>query len=223
LGKEVVVNQEKLYICEIFESIQGETSLAGTPTTFIRVAGCPLRCTWCDTTYAYAQGEMMSLSDIVDKVLLYKWLNVCVTGGEPLFQSSTISLLKTLLQHGHAVSLETSGAFSIADIPPGVKIILDVKCPASGMSDAMDRTNFSRITHDDEVKFVIANRSDYDYAKNLSLAHDFFSKTPNVLISPVHGLVEPKEIVAWILTDRLPFRLNLQLHKYVWDINSRGV
>jgi 7-carboxy-7-deazaguanine synthase len=217
------VDKESLLICETFESIQGETSLAGIPTTFVRLSLCPLRCTWCDSTYSHAPGTKMSISSIIDIVDQYGWRAVCVTGGEPLYQAATIPLLTTLIEKKYSVSLETNGALSISEVPEGVKVILDIKCPSSNMSHTTNFSNIDLIDDADEVKFVIADRTDYEYARDCTHTHKLFSKTANVLISPVYGRLEPKQLIGWALQDKLPFRFNLQIHKYVWDVTKRGV
>ena len=212
-----------LSITEIYESIQGESSLAGVMTSFVRLAGCSLRCRWCDSEFSRERGEDVSLSYILDQIYRFGWRHVCVTGGEPLIQPSTIPFLDRLLADDHIVSLETNGAISTEHVPRGVRVILDVKCPKSGMSDRNDWSNLSRITPLDEVKFVLADRDDYDWAKEVISSHDLFAKAGHVLLSPVYRELDPSNLVAWMIQDRLPARLNLQLHKVVWSPTTRGV
>ena len=217
------MGEETLSVTEIYESIQGETSLAGVMTSFIRLSGCPLRCRWCDSAFSLGQGENQPLSFVLDQVRRFGWRHVCVTGGEPLIQSATIPLLEHLLSEDHIVSLETSGAVSTEQTPRGVRIILDIKCPKSGMSDHVDWSNLSRLTPLDEVKFVLVDRSDYDWAKQVIASHSLFSKAGHILLSPVYQELDPSDLVAWMIQDRLPARLNLQLHKTVWNHSARGV
>ena len=212
-----------LSITEIYESIQGESSLAGVMTSFVRLAGCSLRCRWCDSEFSRERGEDVSLSYILDQIYRFGWRHVCVTGGEPLIQPSTIPFLDHLLADDHIVSLETNGAISTEHVPRGVRVILDVKCPKSGMSDRNDWSNLSRLTPLDEVKFVLADRDDYDWAKEVISSHDLFAKAGHVLLSPVYRELDPSNLVAWMIQDRLPARLNLQLHKVVWSPTTRGV
>jgi 7-carboxy-7-deazaguanine synthase len=217
------VDTDSLLLCETFESIQGETSLAGIPTTFIRLSLCPLRCSWCDSTYSHAPGNRTSIANIMKIVELNAWRTVCVTGGEPLYQAATIPLLKELVENQYSVSLETNGALGIKEVPEGVKIIMDIKCPSSNMSHTTDFSNIEFLDDADEVKFVIAHRKDYEYARSCAHDHHLFAKTSNVLVSPVYGALEPKQLIGWVLQDKLPFRFNLQIHKYVWDTATRGV
>ena len=212
-----------LSITEIFESIQGETSLAGTMSSFVRLAGCPLRCRWCDSDFSLGRGEDQPLSIIFDQLRRFGWRHVCVTGGEPLLQPAVYPFLDRLLADDHIVSLETNGAVSTEQVPRGIRIILDIKCPGSGMSDHNDWTNLSRLTPLDEVKFVLADRNDYDWAKNIIASHDLFAKAGHILLSPVYRELNPSDLVAWMLQDRLSARLNLQLHKVVWGPTTRGV
>jgi 7-carboxy-7-deazaguanine synthase len=165
----------------------------------------------------------MSIASIIEVVDRYGWRSVCVTGGEPLYQPATILLLKALVDKKYTISLETNGALSIKEVPDGIKIILDIKCPSSNMSHTMNFSNIDLIKDSDEVKFVIANRSDYEYARKCTDTYRLFSKTENVLMSPVYGQLEPKQLVDWILEDKLPFRFNLQIHKYVWNAMTRRV
>lgn len=207
----------------MYESIQGETSFAGCMTSFIRLAGCPLRCRWCDSAFSFQKGKTFTLTSIMDTIERFGWKHVCVTGGEPLLQPSTILLLEALLSKTYIVSLETNGALSTKDVPPSVHVILDVKCPQSGMSNKNEWSNLSRLQIHDEVKFVIADRSDYEFAKKVISQYNLFDKTNTVLLSPVFGELSPQELIAWMTEDKLPARLNLQIHKYIWDPAKRGV
>jgi len=212
-----------LYITEIFESIQGETSKAGLMTSFVRLSGCPLRCRWCDSTYTYEKGKPWSIEEISEKLTNLGWKHVCVTGGEPLAQCASIELLQRLVDEGFLISLETSGALTTKEVPKEVKIILDIKCPGSGMSDKNDWGNITLLRQSDEVKFVLADRKDYDWAKKNILQYSLFSKVDNVLLSPAWRLLSPEKLVAWMVEDKLPARLNLQNHRYIWDPTKRGV
>lgn len=207
----------------MYESIQGETSFTGCMTTFIRLAGCPLRCRWCDSQFSFERGQKLPLSSIIDTVDQFGWRYVCVTGGEPLAQPNVILLLDQLLSKNRVVSLETNGAFSTANVPPLVHIILDVKCPQSGMAEKNDWSNLSRVRRHDEVKFVLADRVDYEWAKEVISKYSLLTKAGNVLLSPVFGELPPKELVKWMVEDKLPARVNLQIHKYIWTPTQRGV
>lgn len=213
----------KLYICEIFQSIQGESSFTGLPTTFVRLAGCPFHCVWCDSTYAKEEGTWKLLDEVLSTVSQFGWNTVCVTGGEPLSQSTTPLLLQKLVEQGHLVSLETSGCLPIDGVPHPVRIILDVKCPGSGMVEKNKFDNFMKLRPHDEVKFVLTNKADYTWAKEVVLKHRLFDRVAHVLFSPVWGALPPTQLVAWMQEDKLPARLNVQLHKYLWGPASRGV
>jgi 7-carboxy-7-deazaguanine synthase len=213
----------KLNITEIFHSVQGETTFVGLPTTFIRLSACNLRCTWCDTTYSFKRGTSMELEEIVAIVEKNGSQHVCVTGGEPLLQEGVISLMETLSSKGFIISLETSGSLSIAKVPNSVYNILDIKCPGSGMEDKNHWPNIGLLKPQDEVKFVLLDRADYDYAKNIIYKYRLDSKVNTILLSPVHGELCSQKLVAWILEDRLPVRLNLQIHKTIWTPTTMGV
>ncbi|MCC6163908.1 MAG: radical SAM protein [Acidobacteria bacterium] len=212
-----------LTINEIYASIQGESSLAGQPCTFVRLTACDLRCTWCDTVYAFTEGRKQSLDDILDEVRRFGVPLVEVTGGEPLLQKNVIPLMQRLLDEGYTVLLETGGHVSIADVPAGVHRIVDVKCPGSGESARVHWPNLDRLTPRDEVKFVIASREDFDYARDVVTSHDLTRRCAAVHFSPAWGIVEPATLAAWILDGRLPVRLQLQQHKYIWDPATRRV
>jgi len=209
-------------ITEIFHSIQGESSYAGQPCVFVRLTGCPLRCTWCDTDYAFYEGHEFSIDEVLAKVQTYGCRLVEVTGGEPLVQPESLPLMTRLCDAGYTVLLETSGAVDIAPVDPRAHVILDVKCPGSGMTDRMHWTNLSQLAAKDEAKFVMADRADYDWAREILTQYDVASRCP-VLFSPVFGSLDVRQLAEWILADRLPVRFQLQMHKYIWAPDMRGV
>lgn len=206
---------ETLRISEIFHSLQGESTRAGLPTAFIRLTGCPLRCTWCDTTYAFAGGEMLDLSTILEHVAAFDCPTVCVTGGEPLAQPNCLPLLTALCDAGYSVSLETSGALDISGVDPRVSRIVDIKAPTSGESARNRWENLDELRPSDEVKFVLASRSDYDWAVAASRQRRLFDLCP-VLFSSVWDSLPAAQLAEWILADRLPVRFQLQMHKLLW-------
>jgi 7-carboxy-7-deazaguanine synthase len=212
-----------LTINEIFYSIQGESTYAGRPCVFVRLTACDLRCSWCDTPYSFHEGGKRSLDDILAEVNRYECPLVEVTGGEPLLQEGVYPLMERLLANGRTVLLETGGHRSTARVPHEVVTILDVKCPGSGEAHRNDWSNLERARPHDEVKFVIKDRLDYEYARDVVRKHDLAGRVAALLFSPVHGVLEPKQLSEWILADRLPVRLQLQVHKYIWDANTRGV
>lgn len=212
-----------LYLTEIFCSIQGETSLAGLPTAFVRLSGCNLRCTWCDTPYSFKRGMREEVEAVLQKIESYGVQCVCVTGGEPLLQKNVYPLMTALCDRGYTVSLETGGSLSIETVDPRVVAILDVKCPGSGMSHKNAWKNLEILRAQDEVKFVIRDETDYLYSKEVANKYHLFSREKQPLFSPVHGILDPKLLVEWVLRDQLPIRLNLQLHKWIWDPMTRGV
>jgi 7-carboxy-7-deazaguanine synthase len=212
-----------LTINEIFQSIQGESTHVGRPCVFVRLTACDLRCSWCDTPYAFHEGRKMSVDDVLAQVSGYGCEVVEVTGGEPLLQNDVYPLMQRLLDAGHTVMLETGGHRSIAQVPSGVIRIVDVKCPGSGEADKNDWTNLDLLTSRDEVKFVIRDRADYEFARDVLRRHDLTARCAAVLFSPVHGVLPPKDLAAWILEDRLRVRLQLQVHKYIWGADVRGV
>ena len=209
-------------VTEIFHSIQGESSFTGQPCVFIRLTGCPLRCTWCDTAYAFFGGHELSIEQILATVDSYDCRLVEVTGGEPLAQSDVFPLITKLCDRGYEVLIETSGAIDTAQVDTRAHIILDVKCPGSGMSDRMHWPNVTRLTMKDEAKFVLLDRSDYEWACDI-LARYEIAKRCVVLMSPVFGSLDPRQLAEWVLADRLPVRLQLQLHKLIWTPDMRGV
>ena len=211
-----------LRVSEIFHSIQGESTHAGLPCVFVRLTGCNLRCRWCDTAYAFEGGKAMSVAEVVAEVGGFGCPLVEVTGGEPLLQPDAVPLMEELLRRGHRVLLETGGSLSIANVPEGVLRILDVKCPGSGEAAANRWENLDILRAGDEVKFVIAGRDDYLWAARELAARGLASRCA-VLFSPVQGEVEPGELARWVLEDRLPVRVQIQLHKLLWPGVERGV
>ena len=208
---------------EIFYSVQGESSYAGRPCVFVRLTACDLRCSWCDTAYAFHEGRKMSVDEVVGEVERHGCPLVEITGGEPLLQDDVYPLMDRLLATGRKVMLETGGHRSITRVPTAVVKIVDVKCPASGESSKNDWENLSRLAPHDEVKFVVQDRADYEFAKDVIQRHDLPSRAAAVLMSPVHGVLDPKTLSEWMLADRLPARLQLQLHKFIWPPTTRGV
>ncbi|MBM2833126.1 MAG: 7-carboxy-7-deazaguanine synthase [Candidatus Brocadiaceae bacterium] len=209
-------------INEIFKSIQGETSYAGLPCAFVRVTGCNLRCNYCDTTYAYEEGKEMSLSTILECIARLRTKIVCVTGGEPLSNNDTPLLLEELLVKNYTVLVETNGSYDIRTIPQEVIKIMDIKCPDSNMSHLMNWQNIKYLTKSDEVKFVLSSRKDYEWTKAVIYKYNL-SEVANILIGTVFGAISPKMVVQWILEDNLDVRFQLQLHKYIWEPQTRGV
>lgn len=211
-----------LKVTEIFHSIQGESTHAGRPCVFVRLTGCPLRCTWCDTAYAFYGGRDLTENDVIEQVRAFGCPLVEVTGGEPLSQPEACSLLARLCDEGFEVLLETSGAIDTAGVDRRVRVVLDVKCPGSGMVERMHWPNLERLASQDEVKFVIKDRGDYEWARDLIRRRDLAARC-TVLVSPVFGETDPRQLAEWVLADRLPVRFQLQLHKHVWAPDMRGV
>lgn len=214
-----------LKVSEIFYSLQGEALTAGLPTIFIRLTGCPLRCVYCDTTYAFSGGERFSLTDILAKVQSFHCKRICLTGGEPLAQPNAIALMKLLLEHGYEISLETAGALSVKNVPVAVSKVMDLKTPSSGEVDKNLWENLAYLTKHDQLKLVIMNRADYDWAKQKLFEHALHHKVGTVWFSPMFNIDEAQrgdvpslatELAEWILADNLPVRLQLQLHKIIW-------
>ncbi|MGF1678969.1 MAG: radical SAM protein [Candidatus Methylacidiphilales bacterium] len=224
-GRPVASDEEieKLKVNEIYASIQGESTLAGRPCTFIRLTFCDLRCRWCDTEYAFYEGDKMTLNAIVDKVRSLNLPLVELTGGEPLAQPNSLSLMKRLCDAGFEVMLETGGHRDIAAVDARVRRIMDLKCPGSGMSDRNRYENIALLTRRDEVKFVISSRDDYEWARDAVGRYNLPGRVNAILFSAVFGEVEPRDMVAWILEDRLPVRFQLQMHKLIWDPKTKGV
>ena len=213
----LVHSEDALRITEIFYSLQGETRTMGLPTVFVRLTGCPLRCTYCDTEYAFTGGELMAIEDILARVAEYQPAYVTVTGGEPLAQPNCLPLLTQLCDAGYEVSLETGGAMSLEGVDSRVVSVLDLKTPASGEMQRNDYDNIPRLRRQDQVKFVICDREDYEWARfkldELKLA----DRGADVLFSPSHADLSGRQLAEWILQDRLPVRMQLQLHKILWD------
>ena len=209
-------------VTEIFHSIQGESTFAGRPCAFVRLTGCPLRCAWCDSEYTFYGGADVSLDDVLAKVRAFGCRLVEVTGGEPLHQPEAFTLIERLCAEGLEVLVETSGAIDISPVDTRAHIIMDVKCPGSGMSDRMDWKNLDRVAGKDEVKFVLKDRSDYEFARAIVQKHTLTGRCP-VLFSPSFGELDPRQLSEWVLADRLPVRVQLQLHKFIWDPQTRGV
>jgi len=211
---------ETLRISEIFFSLQGETSRAGLPTVFVRLTGCPLRCTYCDTTYAFTGGQTMPLPEIMAAVAQHAPRYVTVTGGEPLAQKNSLPLLRALCDAGYAVSLETGGMFDITGVDARVMIVLDIKTPASGEVEKNHWSNLEQIKPQDEIKFVLCDEADYQWAKQV-LHERKLAERCGVLFSPAQGQLDARELAEWILRDHLPVRFQLQLHKLLWG-NEAG-
>lgn len=209
-----------LRLTEVFLSLQGETSRAGLPTVFVRLSGCPLRCRWCDTPYSFQGGETATLDALLARVADFGVATVCVTGGEPLAQKNCLPLLAALCDAGHSVSLETSGALDVSQVDARVSRIVDIKPPASGESARNRWENLAHLTPHDEIKFVLADRADYEWARKILQAQNIAKICP-VLFSPVQGELPPAQLAGWIIEDRLPVRLQVQLHKVLWG-NTPG-
>ena len=203
-------------VTEIFYSLQGETRTVGLPTVFVRLTGCPLRCTFCDTAYAFHGGEKMAISDIVDEVKTYQPRYVTVTGGEPLAQKTCFPLLTALCDLGVEVSLETCGAMDISEVDPRVICVMDLKTPGSGEEAKNRYDNIALLKQTDQLKFVICNRDDYDWAVEKLQEYDLVEKC-DVLFSPIHGLLNPADLADWVVADNLAVRMQIQMHKYLWN------
>jgi 7-carboxy-7-deazaguanine synthase len=209
-------------INEIFTSIQGETSFAGLPFTFVRLTGCNLRCSYCDTQYAYEEGAEHCLDEVIAEIKKRDVPRLVITGGEPLLQDETFALCSRLLDLGFTVLLETNGSILIKDVDTRVHRILDIKCPGSRMDHRMDFRNIAYLTTRDEVKFVISHREDFEWALAAIKQHALQGRA-HILFSPLHEQLHPRELAAWILQEKLNVRLQLQLHKYIWPDTLRGV
>jgi 7-carboxy-7-deazaguanine synthase len=212
-----------LTINEIFYSVQGESSFVGRPCVFVRLTACDLRCSWCDTPYAFHEGTKRSVDDVLAEVDRFDCSLVEVTGGEPLLQEAVYPLFETLLARGKQVLLETGGHRSTERVPEGVVTILDVKCPGSGEAQRMDWSNLDRLRPHDEVKFVIKDRADYEFARDVLRRHDLATRAAAVHFSPVHDVMNLRQLSEWVLQDGLPVRVQVQLHKFIWDPATRGV
>jgi 7-carboxy-7-deazaguanine synthase len=207
--------EQRLRISEIFHSLQGEADAVGWRTVFVRLTGCPLRCTWCDTEYAFHGGQWRTIAEVLDEVATHATRHVCVTGGEPLAQKRCLRLLAHLCDAGYEVSLETSGALDVADVDPRVRKVVDLKAPGSGETARNLWSNLSLLLPHDQLKIVIADRADYEWARAMLHEHSLAARC-QVLFSPVHGMIAPRELADWILADRLDVRMQLQLHKLLW-------
>lgn len=206
----------ELRISEIFHSLQGEARTVGLPTVFVRLTGCPLRCTYCDTTYAFSGGSLRSIDSVVQEVATWSPRHVCVTGGEPLAQRECLPLLAALCDRGWSVSLETAGAMDVSEVDTRVSRVMDLKTPGSGEVHRNLYANIACLTRHDQVKFVICSREDYAWARFKIDEYQLVERVGEVLLSPSFGQVAPRDLAQWILDDRLPVRMQLQLHKLVW-------
>jgi len=215
-----------LLVNEIFKSVQGESWFAGLPCVFVRLTGCNLRCNYCDTQYAYEDGQEFSVEELVERAIGYPAFGgtqlVAITGGEPLLQDDTPELAEALLQRAKTVLVDTNGSFDIDILPKGIVRIVDVKCPDSGQSEKMLWENMDRLVKTDEVKFVLQSRRDYEWAKSVLEDYELLQRCM-VLFSPAFGILQPRTLAEWMLEDNLTVRLNLQLHKYIWSPDRRGV
>lgn len=214
-GATVAVNESRLKLTEIFHSLQGEADAVGWPTVFIRLTGCPLRCTYCDTAYAFYGGEWWTIPAILERVASFGARHVCVTGGEPLAQRACIALLNALCDAGYSVSLETSGALDVGAVDFRVSRVVDLKTPDSNECERNRYENIEHLRAHDQIKFVLCSRADYEWAKQL-LSERRLHERCTVLFSPSHRQLAPRDLAEWILADRLPVRFQLQLHKQLW-------
>ena len=212
-----------LTINEIFYSIQGEATRAGEPCVFVRLTACDLRCSWCDTPYAFYEGRKQALEDVVAEVEQHRCRLVEITGGEPLLQDDVYPLMERLMERGHTVMLETGGHRPLSRVPAAVIKIVDVKCPGSGEVDKNHWDNLAMLSGHDEVKVVIKDRADYEFAREVIARHGLLPRVAAVLLSPVHGVLDPRILSEWMLEDHLQARLQLQLHKLIWSPDTRGV
>jgi len=217
------VKEDSLVIHEIYASIQGESTFAGLPCTFVRTTGCNLRCSWCDTTQAFYGGTRMSRGDVLAKALATGTELVELTGGEPLLQPGVFPLMTELCDAGRTVLVETSGEADVSRVDPRVHKIMDLKAPGSGESARNRWTNLDHIGQGDELKFVLSNRTDYEWMREAIRTRDLSRRTPNLLASTVFGKLATKELIGWVLEDKVPVRVQLQMHKYVWAPETQGV
>lgn len=211
------MQKDTLRLTEIFYSLQGEARTAGLPTVFVRLTGCPLRCHYCDTSYAFTGGEIHHLDAILEQVASYRPRHICVTGGEPLAQPNCLKLLEQLCEAGYQVSLETSGALDVSGVDVRVSKVVDLKTPGSGEVGRNLYANLDHLTPNDQIKFVICSREDYDWAVSKLIEYRLEQRAGEVLFSPSHGQVVPRELAEWIVADNLPVRFQLQLHKILWN------
>lgn len=214
---------ESVVIHEIYSSVQGESSFVGLPCTFVRMSACNLRCTWCDTPQAFTGGTRRAIDSVLDEALSKNTPLVEVTGGEPLLQPGALPLLRALCDSGKTVLLETSGERDISPVDPRVHRIMDIKAPGSGECERNRWENINHLTRRDEVKFVLADRADYEWSRDVITRYALSGKVANVLLSPVHGQLDPKSLTSWLLEDQLPARLQVQIHKYIWSPDTQGV
>jgi 7-carboxy-7-deazaguanine synthase len=214
---------ERLHINEIFYSIQGESTHAGRPCVFVRLTGCNLRCRWCDTEYAFYEGRKMTIAEVATIVTSHQCNLVEITGGEPLLQEGIYPLADTLLKSQHTVMIETSGAVDVSRLDPRVIKIMDLKCPGSGECNRNLWSNLAHLSARDEVKFVLADRADYEWARDTIRARNLDGRVNALLMSPVFGVLDSAELAQWILEDRIPVRLQIQIHKHIWPPDTRGV
>ncbi len=212
-----------MVVTEIFKSIQGESTFAGLPCVFIRLTGCNLRCHWCDTAYAFFGGQKMSVEEVLARVHEKGGKLVEITGGEPLLQKEVYPLTEKLLADGYRVLIETSGERFVGHLSPAIVKIVDVKCPGSGESEKFCFENLAVLDRKDQIKFVILDENDYRHAREFLVKHDLRSRVDEVIFSPVFGQMPPRELAEWILRDGLEVRMGLQLHKFIWDTEARGV
>ena len=212
-----------MVVTEIFKSIQGESTFAGLPCVFVRLTGCNLRCHWCDTAYAFHGGQKMSVEEVLARVRELGGKLVEITGGEPLLQEEVYALTEQLLAESYQVLIETSGERFVGELPPAAVKIVDVKCPGSGESGKFCLDNLAVLDPKDQVKFVILDEADYLYAREFLARHDLRGKVDEVIFSPVFGPMSPRTLTEWILRDNLDVRLGLQLHKFIWEPDARGV
>ena len=217
------MKEDSLVIHEIYASIQGESTFAGLPCTFVRTTGCNLRCAWCDTTQAFKGGERMARADVLARALATGTALVELTGGEPLLQPGALPLMRELCDAGRTVLVETSGEADVSGVDPRVHKIMDLKAPGSGESHRNRWSNLAHITPRDELKFVLASRADYEWMRDALRTRDLASRTPNLLASTVFGALRPRDLVEWVLADALPVRVQLQMHKYIWPPQTQGV
>ncbi len=217
------MRDDVLVIHEIYASIQGESSFTGLPCTFVRTTGCNLRCSWCDTPQAFHGGTRMSRADVLARALALDTPLVELTGGEPLLQAGTLPLMKELCDAGKTVLIETSGERDVSGIDPRVHRIVDLKAPGSGECARNRWENLAVLGGRDELKMVLRDRGDYEWARDLVRREGVAERVHQVLFSPVHGVLEPQQLVEWVLEDKLPVRVNLQLHKYIWGADKQGV
>ncbi len=218
-----MAKEDTLVIHEIYASIQGESTFAGLPCTFVRTTGCNLRCAWCDTTQAFYGGTRMPRAEVLARALATKTQLVELTGGEPLLQPGALTLMTELCDAGRTVLVETSGEADVSRVDPRVHRIMDLKAPGSGESHRNRWSNVEHLGPRDEIKFVLADRRDYEWMRDVVRERDLARRTPNLLASTVFGKLSPRELVAWVLDDALPIRVQLQMHKYIWPPDATGV